>query len=325
MPELKQPESITELARQYVSTNRRIERATVELASRCFRYLAEAIGDMAICDVGYAEAEQFQKWIVDTGRNKVTANIYVKAARPVFSWAIRRGYIDDNPFSGLKLFKIGRKLIRVYETWEFTEMMLNCSNLWRARLLLAKTAGLRRGEVLNLTVHDVNFEREIIYVQAKKETEHTWAWQPKSKDLRIVPLVEQLSSLLTKLLQQLPEGQPYLTLSAGRYRMIQVLRRIGKLGDRVRNCPDENWHKPFSQILKRSGVKRATFHDLRRTCITEWLENGLQPHEVMQLAGHSSVDTTMKYYAATRDSLLERARNISHEVIGARGLEPPTS
>ena len=205
-------------------------------------------------------------------------------------------------------------------------MLLNCPSIyWRTRILLAKTAGLRRGEALNLTIDDIDFERNIIYVQAKKETEHTWRWQPKDKDLRALPLVTELSVMFTKILTKLPAGQPYLTITSQRYRRIQSLRKIKKLPDRVRECPDENWSKPFKQILKRSGVKNATFHDLRRTCITEWLENGLQPHEVMQLAGHSSVETTMRYYTAIRDSLLHRARVISHEVIGATGLEPATS
>ena len=195
----------------------------------------------------------------------------------------------------------------------------------RRRTTSTGRAALRRGEVLNLTVDDIDFAREILYVQAKKETQHTWRWQPKDKDLRALPLVPELSKVLTAILECLPEGQPYLMITPKRYQQIQQLRRMGQLPHRIRKCPDENWSKHFQRILRRSQIKNATFHDLRRTCITEWLENGLQPHEVMQLAGHSSVETTMRYYTATRQTLLAKARLASQKVFGATGLEPATS
>ena len=55
----------------------------------------------------------------------------------------------------------------------------------------------------------------------------------------------------------------------------------------------------------------GTFHDLRATCITEWLENGMMPHEVQRLAGHASIDTTMNYYVGIREAMINRARQAS--------------
>ncbi|TKJ32352.1 MAG: hypothetical protein CEE38_23385 [Planctomycetes bacterium B3_Pla] len=64
-------------------------------------------------------------------------------------------------------------------------------------------------------------------------------------------------------------------------------------------------------IFSKAEVRDATFHDLRRTCITEWLENGLYPHEVMKLAGHSNINTTMDYYVSVRRNVVDRARRAS--------------
>lgn len=96
------------------------------------------------------------------------------------------------------------------------------------------------------------------------------------------------------------------------------LKRSKRLSDRVRVCPDESFNPEFRRILDSAGVKDATFHDLRRTCITEWLESGLKPHEVMALAGHSDVDTTMKYYVNTRSDLLDKARQASSEILNKK-------
>ena len=63
--------------------------------------------------------------------------------------------------------------------------------------------------------------------------------------------------------------------------------------------------------LQEGKVFDATFHDLRATCITEWFEQGMMPHEVQRLAGHSSIETTMKYYVGYRQGLIDRARDAS--------------
>ena len=60
-----------------------------------------------------------------------------------------------------------------------------------------------------------------------------------------------------------------------------------------------------------AGVPEDDFHALRKTCITNWLEDGVPPHEVQQLAGHSSIETTMKYYAKVDRSAIDRARKTS--------------
>jgi hypothetical protein len=89
------------------------------------------------------------------------------------------------------------------------------------------------------------------------------------------------------------------------------LKASGKLVDRVAKCPDGNFRRNWKVICKHAKVENATFHDLRSTCITEWLEQGMMPHEVQKLAGHSSIETTIKYYVGIRESMIDRARQAS--------------
>ncbi|MBI9019111.1 MAG: site-specific integrase [Phycisphaerae bacterium] len=55
-------------------------------------------------------------------------------------------------------------------------------------------------------------------------------------------------------------------------------------------------------------INRGTFHDIRRTAITNWFYKGLEIIEVMRLAGHSKYETTLKYYLAVKDDLVDKAR-----------------
>ena len=69
-------------------------------------------------------------------------------------------------------------------------------------------------------------------------------------------------------------------------------------------------------MLKRAGVRHREFHDLRSTAITNWLYNGMKEHEVMRLAGHSSFETTHKFYLAIQPGLYDRARKANEASMG---------
>ena len=60
---------------------------------------------------------------------------------------------------------------------------------------------------------------------------------------------------------------------------------------------------------------KGTFHDIRKTAITNWFRQGLSEYDVMTLAGHSDFATTHRFYLAVADDLVARAREaITHQV-----------
>jgi integrase len=71
----------------------------------------------------------------------------------------------------------------------------------------------------------------------------------------------------------------------------------------------------FDRILKIASVKAGTFHDLRKTAITNWFYQELNIYDVMRLAGHSKYETTYRFYLEVKDGLVDRARSaITHTV-----------
>ena len=78
-----------------------------------------------------------------------------------------------------------------------------------------------------------------------------------------------------------------------------------------------NFRYQFLKILERAGIDLGTFHDLRRTCITNWFAYGLSEFEVMIMAGHASFETTRRFYLAVRSDIIERARKASTEAMNA--------
>ena len=274
------------------------------------------------------DANEYRLHLLKTGKKKVSVNSYVGMTRPIFRWAVRQDWIADDPFDGVRKFRIPQERIHVYKPCQVEAILAVSTDLWRARVLAAVTAGLRRSEVLNLTLDDIDFENCEITVQPKHDTQEKWEWYPKSKKYRVVPLVPKLYNLLvSKIIPSLPAGQQYLMLTSKRHWDLQQQR---PLTYRIRYCPDENFTKPYQRHISRANctlfvtdrINNRTFHDLRRTCITGWTQNRhLSPQEVQALAGHADIKTTMDYYAAVRDDVCRRAQ----PTFGATGLEPATS
>jgi len=111
-------------------------------------------------------------------------------------------------------------------------------------------------------------------------------------------------------------GCPYVFVPPKRYDFIQRLRLDGKWTVERGKCPVNNFKREYDLILARAGVE-GQFHDLRRTCLTRWLMNGLTEYDVMNLAGHADFETTRRFYLSVRQDLLERARTVNAKVMPA--------
>ena len=83
---------------------------------------------------------------------------------------------------------------------------------WRGVLSLACGSGLRYVEILNLTWNDVDFANWMIAVVAKKESQHSLAWDPQSRKNRMVPMSDESVQIFADTQLEGPEGFPHLCL-----------------------------------------------------------------------------------------------------------------
>jgi len=309
---------LTETLKEYLENNQDLKFNTRQAHKYAWAKIIEAKGNILVSQLTYNDIEDFKAYLFNTGLKPGAVKSNLKMCRPILNWAKRRRYRKGDPFVGLKLPRVAKSEIRVYTDAELSAMLACASLIWQGRIVASASAGLRRGEGQNLTLRDIDFDKGYISVQAKKGTDSTWPWSPKSYECRRVPLTEQLSNLFVLIIEDLPVGQPYLMLTEKRYWTLRHRLNKGKLSERVMGTPDEN-KRPWEKIKEETGIT-GTFHDLRRTCISKWSWE-LAPQEVKRLAGHADLKTTLEYYSAIRADVLQRAQ---HHV-GATGLEPATS
>jgi integrase len=180
---------------------------------------------------------------------------------------------------------------------------------WDLLILMALTTGMRRGELLNLTWRDIDFEAGHILVCPKENSVTTWEWQIKDSDRRTLAVPEEIMVMLAEHQNLQHEGNPYVFIPPHRYDHILRLRQEGKWNySCTRLKLIQNFNRYFSLLLQRAGISRGQFHDLRRTTLTMWLRHVLSEFDVMTLAGHASFTTTRNFYLAVADDLGERVR-----------------
>ena len=288
--------------------------------------LIEAIGDIDFQTVTYRHGEIFRQYWLDQGNAPATVAKKIREIHAVFQVAIDRRQLDENPFHKLAKPKINKNTKIITYTDEECDRLVKSASLrkrpgkleWDLVIMATLTTGMRKSEIINLIWDDIDFDNMSITVTEKMDTKDTWLWKIKDTDHRDLPLTEEYAALLLDLKARLNNDSPYVFIPEKRYAEIQHIRQgnTSKRGKKIWTYEDtrynivSNFSDEYEKIRIHAGIKKhKTFHDLRRTAITNWFYAGLELNEVMKIAGHSSIETTQKYYMAVKDGLIDKARD----------------
>lgn len=289
---------------------------TLREHERALRYLLQIVGNRPFGKISPQHAEMYVKCRHETGVSPSTINKEIMTLRRIFTLAAdRRGYLPEgqNCFNKVAKRKVSRRSLRYVSIEEFEELLVAAPTLkWRVFLCVLYTTGLRVDEARHLTWAEIDFEQGILHVSAKRGPKVLVPWEPKDHELRHIPLCKEMIDLLTQWQVEAPERVPYVFLTAERYGVVmdQVKRGYWREGKDLTN----NVLRDFNAIRRRAGIVSCTLHDFRRSCITN-LARALPAHVVRKLAGHSSLETTMKYYLSVQEDDLEKARDVGSDLL----------
>lgn len=203
--------------------------------------------------------------------------------RSIFNVAIENGLVAKSPDS--TTLKPTDKATQEKETLaaDEREVLLDRVKNIRARtfLLIGLHTGMRRGEILGLQWKDIDFKAKVIHVRHNavvKEGETKVSEEMKTKAAkRNLPLSEELEEWLSE--RKKSSHSQYVIAMEGHKPMTKSsCRSMWKLIER--ELPD----------------RHITAHILRHTHITRLFEAGLDIKEIPYLAGHSTIDMTLKVY-----------------------------
>jgi len=123
---------------------------------------------------------------------------------------------------------------------------------------------------------------------------------------------DETTQLLADLQAYSKEGLSYVFISTARLAMIKRLISQGRWNTTCHVV--NNLNRNFDVIRRNSGIPRCTIHDLRRSAITNWARY-FPIQLVQQLAGHSNITTTRKYYLAVQPENMASAIKVINEIL----------
>jgi len=290
---------------------------TIQEHMRALKLFEKFIGgSIVLSRIHPRNAEAFIAHRLASGWRPMTVNKDIATLHRIFNLAIEpRGYLDEgqNPFAKIRKRRMAQNPLRYVAVKEYRALTNEARDVWWNVLIsIAYGSGLRRNEILHLTWADVDFENHQIHVSPKKETAETIEWEPKDHEKRAVPMADETAQLLANLQAQAKEGFPHIFISPKRLERIRERQKIGKWTPRSEVV--NNVGRDFSVIRCRAGVAECTLHDLRRSAITNWARR-LPIQVVQQLAGHSDISTTRKYYLTVRPEDMVSANKVLNSIL----------
>jgi integrase len=295
--------------------------ATLQDQIRALKLFENYIGSsITLCKIQPRHAEGFVAKRLASGLKIATVNKDIRTLRRIFNLAIEpRGYLAEgrNPFSKIKERRKANKPPRYVSVENYHALIKAAQEpSWKAIISVAYGSGLRRGEILNLTWADIDFENQSIRIAPKEETERTLEWEPKDHENRVVPMSAQAAQLLADLQIQSEEIHPYIFISPQRLAKLLERRKVGKWTPRLQTI--NNMKRKLDATCRQAGIEKCTLHDLRRSAITNWAKK-LPIQVVQQLAGHSDITTTRQYYLSVRPEDLASANKLLNSILCKTG------
>ena len=77
-----------------------------------------------------------------------------------------------------------------------------------------------------------------------------------------------------------------------------------------------NLNRSFKATLRRAGLPAARFHDLRHTCATLLLRQGVNPKYVQELLGHADISLTLNTYSHVLPDMGDAAAGAMYAALG---------
>ena len=225
--------------------------------------------------------EEIRGYLVDYQKinncSKVTVDNVRRNLSSFFSWLEEEDYILKSPMRRIHKIKT-KTVVKEVISDESMEMMRDsCTELRDLAMIdLLYSTGIRVGELVNLNIANVDFERRECVVYGKGDKERRVYFDAKAK----IHLQNYLAART--------DNNPalFVTLDAPHERL-----KISGVEIRVR------------ELGRNLGLPRIHPHKFRRTMATRAIDKGMPIEQVQKILGHSQIDTTMQYAIVNQNNV----------------------
>ncbi len=279
-------------------------------------YIKPQLGKIPLNDLTTLHLQQFYKKLLAEGRverieaQKQPKGLSAKTVRNIhqiissaLKLAVEQRLIAHNPADGCALPKAERKEMQTLPVEQLTSFLREAKDSGVFALYyIDLTTGLRRGELLGLKWSDIDLEKG---------------------DLRVQRQIGRIDGKIIEMPLKTKNAYRTLPLSADAISVLKIQKcKVGN-SEWVFPSPTGGPCRRTAcctccRVLKRAGLPKVRFHDLRHTFATLALQNGVDIKTVSGMLGHFSAGFTLDTYAhVTTSAKREAAKTMGNLLSGA--------
>ena len=227
--------------------------------SRWDHHLRPVFGDLL---AGELSVEHQDKYIAQRLRDKAaggTINRELSVLRRMLKLAFVAGKTQAvPPFRHLKEDNVRMGFV-TQRDFNLLIAQADCVGI-RALLCVGYTYGFRRGELLDLRVHQVDLVAGTIELNRK---------QTKNGECKLVAMTSEVRAVLALCVAGKTADDHVLTWADGR--------------------PIRDFRETWARLFAKAGVPLKLVHDLRRSAVKNMIERGVSMRTAMQISGHKTM------------------------------------
>lgn len=210
---------------------------------------------------------------IEKKRSGVTANRFLAALSTACSYGVKElGWLERNPVERVSKTKENKGRVRFLDDAELPRFLTACRkhpDLYLA-VLLSLTTGGRQSEVMGLRWGQIDL---------KSGRATLYAGTTKNDDARVLSLVGEAFTLLQERakVRSLTDDRIFPATAKAKKISFITLRT------------------PFLAAMKEADIKDFHWHDLRHTCASYLMMNGVSSLEISKVLGHRTMAMVSRY------------------------------
>ncbi|MFV0517399.1 MAG: tyrosine-type recombinase/integrase [Aminipila sp.] len=245
---------------------------------------------------------QLQQWVnnlYESGLANKTVHCSFSLMRTIFTTAKRWQLISSNPCEDVTLKPLRPAEADFYNREEVLIlidkiMALGVDELtYKVAVILDLFTGLRASEICGLKWQDINLDDKVLTVERNRSYVHGFGVVEDTPKTKKSQRTISIPSICVDILKEYQIFQKKEKIRLGTKWINSEYVFVNEFGDAIFPRNINRW---FPQFIKREGLRKITFHQLRHThtSILDYL--GVSEVQISKRLGHSQLSTTRNTY-----------------------------
>lgn len=225
-----------------------------------------------------ADVKEYLKELTKLKESKTTISRNISSLRSYYKFLLTEKIISSNPMENIELPKLDKRLPKTLDENDIDvlldiKLIDNYSYRNKAMIELMYATGLRVSELINLKIHDIDFDMALLKTLGKGSKE------------RIVPIGDY--------------ALYYIKIYVDNYRNTMIKKEYNDylfLNNHGKQMTRQGFFKILKKVALDNGInKDFSPHTLRHSFATHLLNHGADLRSIQELLGHSDISTTQIY------------------------------